>query len=102
MRGFGVAAKAGIKAEMPHWVVHDLRWSFVTHLHQRKIPPHVVETIVNHVSGYRAGVAGVYNRADYWEERESAMTMWGERIKSLIDQRSNNIIPLRATSVKVT
>ena len=31
--------------------------------------PHIIEAVVNHVSGHKAGVAGVYNRATYADER---------------------------------
>jgi integrase len=48
-------------APLPHWTLHDLRRSFVTHVSElwpREAPPHVLEAIVNHVSGSKAGVAG--------------------------------------------
>jgi hypothetical protein len=38
-----------------------LRRSFVTHVNESGFAqPHVVEAIVNHVSGHLAGVAGTY------------------------------------------
>jgi predicted naringenin-chalcone synthase len=39
------------------------------------VQPHVVEAVLNHV-GHRAGVAGVYNRADYLKEKTEALTRW--------------------------
>jgi hypothetical protein len=58
--------------------VHDLRRSFVTHIAElRFAPPHVIESLVNHVSGSKAGVAGVYNRALYEDERIEALDKWG-------------------------
>ena len=51
--------KAGNKKEMASWRIHDLRHFFVTYLHELKIAqPHVVEALVNHVSGHKGGVAG--------------------------------------------
>ena len=45
------------------------------------IAPHVVEAVVNHVSGSaKAGVAGVYNRALYLDERRKALTAWAEYV----------------------
>ena len=42
-----------------------------------RIPPHVVEATVNHVSGLaKSGVAGVYNRALYLGERQEALNQW--------------------------
>jgi integrase len=70
---------------MAHWVLHDLRRTFVTMLGESKIaPPHVVEAIVNHVSGVKAGVAGVYNKALYLEERRRALDAWGEHIEAIV------------------
>jgi hypothetical protein len=81
---------------MPPWVLHDLRRSFVTHVSERGFaPPHVVEAIVNHVSGAKAGVAGVYNRASYLVEKRQALEMWGTYIAALIVGRANKIVPLR-------
>jgi hypothetical protein len=38
------------------------------------VPPHVIEAVVNHLSGHKASVAGVYNRSTYWAERQQALT----------------------------
>ena len=42
--------------------------------------PHVVEAILNHVSGHRAGVAGIYNRAIYATEKREALDKWSETV----------------------
>ena len=87
-------AQAGIKKAMPAWVLHDLRRSFVTHVSERGFaPPHVVEAIVNHISGAKGGVAGVYNRAAYLAEKRQALELWGAHVSALIDRRSSNIVP---------
>jgi integrase len=70
---------------MPHWVLHDLRRTFVTMLGDLKIaPPHVVEAIVNHMGGVKAGVAGIYNKALYLEERRHALNAWGWHVETLV------------------
>lgn len=75
---------AGVKEPMPAWVLHDVRRSFVSHVHEREFAqPHVVEAIVNHVSGHRAGVAGVYNKAMYLPERRRALERWGQHVLQL-------------------
>jgi integrase len=63
---------------MPSWVLHDLRRTMVTMMNERlKISPHVVEACVNHVSGAaKMGVAGVYNKALYLDERKIALGEW--------------------------
>jgi hypothetical protein len=43
----------------------------------------VVDRILNHVSGTIRGVAAVYNRFEYLEERSVALDSWGERVTRL-------------------
>ena len=45
--------------------------------------PHIVEAILNHVSGHRAGVAGIYNRAKYENEMRDALQRWSDYIEGL-------------------
>jgi integrase len=73
-----------IKGTMQPWRLHDLRRTFVTMVGElRFAPPHVVEAIVNHISGHKAGVAGTYNKALYLEERRQALAAWGRYVKVL-------------------
>lgn len=58
------------------WRLHDLRRSFSTGLSRLRVPPHVVEAILNHVSGSKAGVAGIYNRHLYDAEKREALDLW--------------------------
>jgi hypothetical protein len=63
-----------------------LRRSFVTHVSERGFAqPHVVEAIVNHVSGAKAGVAGTYNRAAYAAEKRQALELWGAHVLALVN-----------------
>lgn len=79
----------GVKDAMAPWVLHDLRRTFVTMVGELGIaPPHVVEAIVNHVSGHKAGVAGTYNKALYLEERRRALVAWGEWVAALVASQS--------------
>lgn len=88
--------QGGVKKAMPGWTIHDLRRSFVTHISESGFaPPHVVEAIVNHISGAKAGVAGVYNRAAYLTEKRQALELWGAHVAALIDGRDSNIVPIR-------
>jgi integrase len=62
---------------LPHWTLHDLRRSFVTHAHDHlgiSIP--VIERAINHISGTFGGVVGVYNRAPLLKERRAAFYAW--------------------------
>jgi integrase len=83
------------------WTLHDLRRTVATRLgDDLSIQPHVVEACLNHVSGHKAGVAGIYNRAAYANERRVALTAWGERVGTIVEGReaAGNVTPLRRGS----
>ena len=46
--------------------------------------PHIIEAVLNHLSGHKAGVAGVYNRSSYSAEKAAALNLWGEHVQCLI------------------
>jgi len=55
------------------------------------VAPHVVEAVVNHMSGLaKAGVAGVYNRALYFEERKRALLNWASYLRDLSDRNRSH------------
>jgi integrase len=79
---------------LPHWTVYDLRRSASTVMADRlDVLPHIVEAILNHVSGHRAGVAGVNNRARYAAEMRKALESWAEHVAALPDQKPKAIVP---------
>jgi hypothetical protein len=47
------------------------------------ILPHVVEAVLNHISGHKSGVAGVYNRASYYTEKRQALDKWAAHVVTL-------------------
>ncbi|WP_166802249.1 tyrosine-type recombinase/integrase [Microvirga pakistanensis] len=62
---------------LPHWTLHDLRRSFVTHAHdQLGVDIPVIERAINHISGTFGGIVGVYNRAPLLKERRAAFDGW--------------------------
>ena len=66
------------------WRIHDLRRTAATGMAELGVQPHIIEAILNHYSGYRSGVAGVYNRARYLEEMRSALEKWAAHIGGLV------------------
>jgi integrase len=68
------------------WNLHDIRRTVATRMCDIGIAPHVVEQIINHLSGHRAGVAGTYNRSPYEREVRNALAMW-ERYIALVTDR---------------
>jgi integrase len=67
----------------PPWVLHDLRRTVATRMGDLGVQPHVIEAMLNHVSGHKAGVAGVYNRSAYAEEKRAALELWGNHLDGL-------------------
>ncbi|HMU53177.1 MAG TPA: tyrosine-type recombinase/integrase [Geminicoccaceae bacterium] len=80
---------------MPAWVLHDLRRAVVTHMNELGIQPHIVEAVVNHVSGRaKAGVAGVYNLAEYLPEKKAALARWAGHLMAAIEGRDDKVVDL--------
>jgi hypothetical protein len=46
--------------------------------------PHIIEAILGHVSGHKAGVAGVYNRAAYRSEKAAALQRWADLLERAV------------------
>jgi integrase len=74
---------AGAGAAIQPWRLHDLRRTVATRLGDLGVLPHVVEAILNHVSGHKAGVAGIYNRSLYRSEKRNALTLWDAHVQAL-------------------
>jgi integrase len=69
---------------LPDWRLHDLRRTAATIMADRLgVLPHIVEAILNHVSGHRSGVAGVYNRAQYEGEMRQALQRWSDHVEAI-------------------
>jgi len=87
------AAKADNKLVNPEpWRFHDLRRTVVTGMNDAGIVPHVVEAVVNHISGAaKAGVAGHYNHAKYLDERRKALSTWASKVATMC---SDNVVAL--------
>ena len=74
----------GPKTTLPPWRLHDLRRTAATRMADLGVQPHVVEALLNHISGSKAGVAGIYNRATYREEKRAALLMWADHVLALV------------------
>ena len=63
----------------------------------------VTEAVLNHVSGARAGVAGIYQRYDWREEKQSALEAWARHVAGLLKPADkDNVVPMgRAKGVMV-
>ncbi len=84
-------------AEGAPWTLHDLRRTFVTRMNDMGVAePHVIEALVNHHSGTaKRGVAGVYNRSAYREQKRTALTTWADHLAALVGQSAANAATIR-------
>jgi integrase len=88
-------ARIASKGAIPAWRLHDLRRTVSTMMHDELgIAPHIVEAVLNHVSGHRAGVAGVYNRALYAKEKAVALARWAEHLGAIVSGRSSKVVAM--------
>lgn len=83
----------GADAVIQDFVLHDLRRTFVTGLVELGVPPNVAELTVNHISGTRGGVAGVYNRSEMLAERQAALQRWALHVHGLV-HGTDNVVTL--------
>jgi len=66
------------------WRLHDLRRTASTGMGRLKIEPHVIEAVLNHRSGVIQGVAAIYNRYQYLDEKRAALEAWAARVELLV------------------
>jgi integrase len=83
------------KGKLLPWTLHDLRRSTATHMAEIGVQPHIIEAVLNHVSGHKGGVAGIYNRASYTREIAAALQLWSEHLLAVVEGRKGKIVRLR-------
>jgi integrase len=97
----GFTAWADAKADLDRrlgssvapFVLHDIRRSVATGMANLGVQPHVIEQILNHKSGHKSGIAGVYNRSSYQREVKAALALWADHIRALVEGGECTIIP---------
>jgi integrase len=77
------------------FTIHDLRRSAATGMAEIGIQPHIIEAVLNHISGHKGGIAGVYNKAAYEAEKVTALNRWASHVAAIVEGRDSNVTPLR-------
>jgi integrase len=97
-------AKAGLDQRLGDQVepftLHDIRRTVATGMANLGVLPHVIEAALNHQSGHKRGIAGVYNRSPYSTEVKAALALWAEHVRSLVEGEEPKIVafpPLSAS-----
>jgi integrase len=88
----GRLAAAGVALDP--WTIHDLRRSAATGMADLGTQPHVVEAVLNHISGHKAGVAGIYNKAVYEKEKCAALGIWADHVVAAAEGRGSNVVSI--------
>jgi integrase len=86
-------AKSGVTA----WRLHDLRRTAATGLQRLGVRLEVTEQVLNHVSGSRAGIVGIYQRHDFASEKRAALDAWGNHVLAIVEGRTatGNVVAIR-------
>jgi integrase len=83
-------------AKVKPWTIHDLRRTAATRMCDLGVAPHVVEQVLNHQTGHRAGVVGVYNRSRYEREVRAAVALWADHVRSITSGGARKVVAFSA------
>jgi integrase len=79
------------------WRIHDLRRTMATGFQRLGIRFEVTEATLNHVSGAKGGVAGIYQQHDWKDEKRCALEAWAKHIEAIIEPvDASNVVSLDA------
>ena len=77
-----IAATTKIQPPQP-WRLHDLRRTLATGMQKLGVRLEVTEAVLNHVSGSRSGVVGIYQRYNWMDEKRVALADWAAHVQIL-------------------
>lgn len=85
-------ARSGVK----DWRLHDLRRTMATGLQRLGVRLEVTEAVMNHTSGSRAGIVGIYQRHDFANEKRAALLAWAEHVTAIVEGRpvEDNVVTM--------
>lgn len=86
-------SKAG--EPMPDWCLHDFRRLVSTRMNETLgVLPFVVEGVLGHTV---RGIAGVYNKSSYLEQRRAALERWSDYVATVVTGKrpTGSIVKLR-------
>lgn len=86
-----IAKEEGFEPPAP-WRLHDLRRTAATGMAGLGFGPHIIERVLNHISGAQGGLVGVYQRHEYREERRAALLAWARKVGSLVAEHSDEVV----------
>jgi integrase len=81
-----------LTGKVAEWKLHDLRRTCATRMADLGVQPHVIEAVLNHYGGFRAGVSGTYNRSPYEREMRAALALWADHIATIINGGERKVL----------
>ncbi len=89
--------EAGEGKTLKPFRIHDLRRTAASGMAALGFAPHVIERVLNHVSGAQGGLVGIYQRHEYVAERKKAVDAWANHLSGIVSTRkvSSNVIRMR-------
>jgi integrase len=66
------------------WTIHDLRRTTATGLQRLGVRLEVSEACLNHISGSKGGIAGVYHLHNWTDEKRAALAAWGAKVEAIV------------------
>ena len=85
-----------VRAPIAPWHLHDLRRTVATGMQKLGVGLQVIEAVLGHVSGSRAGVVGIYQRHTYDAEKRAALEAWGAHVMALVEgSKPGKVLPMR-------
>lgn len=83
-------------AAVPHWTLHDLRRTAATNLQKLGVRLEVTEAVLNHASGSRGGIVGVYQKYSWDAEKRAALDAWAKRLAVIVGgaEPASNVVEL--------
>jgi integrase len=99
--GSKAALDKRLGAKVKPWTIHDLRRTAATRMADIGIAPHVVEEVLNHQSGHRGGIAGVYNHSRYEREVRAAVALWADHVRSITSGGGRKVVVFTESASRI-
>jgi integrase len=91
----GVTDEVAGKLTVEPWTFHDLRRTLATGCQRLGFATEVTEAVINHISGTRAGIVGVYQTYRYEKEKRAALEAWGRHVDDVVRGVTGNVVSIQ-------
>jgi integrase len=80
---------------LPDWHFHDLRRTVATGMQRLGFSLQVIEAVLGHTSGSRAGIVGIYQRHSFDTEKRVALEAWSREVVRIVGGEPAAVVPMR-------